>query len=829
MGNLALLTLPSLATLVALSLLAPAARATDAPAASASAKRSDGLALLRLLGPAAERALAPGSGRPSALFEIPIGQTAAALGAMEVAPGIGRLRGSATELLAFGARNPSVPLEVSPPLHLLNATIGKTVHTAAARITGATGEGVLVGIADTGLDVTHPDFRDESGKTRVAWLLDLSRPILGAHAEVEARFKYADAAGNAFGAVYSGADIDALLADAQQAAQLPQDVNGHGSHVASIAAGNGGLGKYSSSYVGGAPKAKLVIVRLTRSDSGGIETDDLVTATRFIFDRADAEKLPAVANLSLGTDFGPHDGSLLWERAVAANVGPDKPGHVIVAAAGNSGSIEDPVHQSVYVASGTQMKVPVVAPKAVKNGRVQVWVTKPAGAKIDVGLNGPDGVWIAPVAAQGEVGKTGTGYNAGVFQGPGGQSPIPEGTNGAVVVWAGAWPAGEYQITLSGTGVAELYIQAYGEAAGARGSESVRFASGVRSGTINLPASHPDIIGVGCTVSQSRWRSISGIELGPVVPTVDRAGGLPADATREAVPGEVCWFSSAGPNAAGVPKPDIGAPGGGVIAAMSQQAKPGSPVSIFTNENCPRGRSGTTDARCLQVDDRHGVSSGTSMSSPVVAGVAALLLQKDPTLTQSQVRVLLQAGAHAFRGTAAFQSQSGPGEVDAIGALDALTRMSLPSPATSWLSTSVDHLAADASSGATVYLELRTVDGAHGADLFEATRLRPAVFIDNAPVSTPIAIIRRAPGLYTYTFTAPPGQGGHSVTFGATFDGTNVVAPRTLAIATDGWRANYGSRARGACALSGESAFGSWAPLLCLLAALRLRRRRRRL
>lgn len=70
-----------------------------------------------------------------------------------------------------------------------------------------------------------------------------------------------------------------------------------------------------------------------------------------------------------------------------------------------------------------------------------------------------------------------------------------------------------------------------------------------------------------------------------------------------------------------------------------------------------------------------------------------LLLQKDPTLTQDKIVALLQAGAHRFRGDAPYLHQSGPGEVDAVGTLDALEQMNrpelqLPSHNKSWLTLS---------------------------------------------------------------------------------------------------------------------------------------------
>ena len=58
-------------------------------------------------------------------------------------------------------------------------------------------------------------------------------------------------------------------------------------------------------------------------------------------------------NLSLGTDFGPHDGTMAWEETLASYVGPTHPGHALVVAAGNSGDITTQgVHASVFVPPG---------------------------------------------------------------------------------------------------------------------------------------------------------------------------------------------------------------------------------------------------------------------------------------------------------------------------------------------------------------------------------------------------------------------------------------------------------------------------------------------
>ena len=456
----------------------------------------------------------------------------------------------------------------------------------------------------------------------------------------------------------------------------PTDIVGHGTHVTGIASARG----VNSPYGGVAPGAQLVVVAVSTTDA--IEEDALVTAVQFMFDRADFMKKPLVVNLSLGSDFGPHDGTFMWEQTIASYVGPDHPGRSIVAASGNSGSVaQNPIHQTVYVSENTPMLVPIRT-EGASNGQVQVWVTMRPDAAMAVGLDGPDGSWISPVDRGNQDAKNTSDYNAGIIYGSNlAGSTIPAANNGAVVVWSGKWPAGDYNIHLEGKGVAELYMEGLGDAA-IDGNTPAFFVSAVREGTINLPATHPAIIGVGCTVNRPHWTAISGAEVSLRAPVLDKEGGLPirkaitpqnppADSQstiRDLLEGEVCWFSSTGPTAAGVPKPEISAPGAVVISAMSRGAKPGVDGSVFTTSACPPASSGAEDKRCLQIDDTHGIAEGTSMSSPVVAGIVALLFQADPTLTQDQIVALLQAGAHQLSLEHAVRRlYAGPGEVDALG------------------------------------------------------------------------------------------------------------------------------------------------------------------
>jgi subtilisin family serine protease len=800
----------------------------------ARAQTIDGAAIVRLLGPRAHDALAPrGSGGVGALVRLPPGVRAADVGLREAAPGFGRIFGSPPMLLAYADAHPGLTLEVAPPLHPLLDTAATYIGSRIANESGLDGSGIAVGIADLGIDVTHPDFLDDRGKTRVAWMLDVGAPAIGLHPDLEQKFGSTDASGNPIGAVWAAADIDGLLARGATG-EVPQDDVGHGTLVASCAAGNGMGG--SSPYRGVAPKATLLIARVGSSD-GSIAEDDLLRGVEFLFDRASALGLPAVVNLSLGSDFGPHDGTTAWEQVLSSYVGPEHPGRALVAAAGNSGSIADQaVHANVFVADGATVRVPIPTGGAM-NGGVQVWVAMHPGTGLKVGLDGPDGTWISPVPGTRSAGKNTSDYNAAVYNGsqPKG-SVVPAQSHGAVVIWQGHWPVGTYSVTLTGSGTADLWVEPTGDATGPDAGV-IGFNRGVRESTITLPATAPSIIGVGCTINKPTWADSHGVRLKVVAPVLDAYGGLvdSSGAYRDTVGGEPCWFSSAGPTLTGLQKPEIMAPGAAIVGAMSQQAAPPLASSIFTNPACPGTGNSMSDQTCQQVDGMHAASFGTSFSAPLVAGTVALLLQHDPTLTQDQIVAALQGGAHKIRGPFAYEDQLGAGEVDVLGSVAAADRIrdpqaALPVRAASWLTLGADTVLADGSTPLQAIVELRSAQGAP-ADGFDETRLVPYALVDGSAFAGAVASFsRRGPGVWVATVQLPAGLGGSTLTVGVTFDGADIVAPRTVPVATDAWTAGYPSSASGGCSVAGagEGLRARWACLaaVCVFIARTKRRRR---
>lgn len=177
---------------------------------------------------------------------------------------------------------------------------------------GLTGEGVLVGFLDTGIDFTHNAFKDINGNTRIEYIYDLDN-----------------------GKVYDKANINEALKAEDPYSVIPvQDLSGHGTHVAGIACAGGNVNydNYGVAY-----NSSIAMVKITgeKSLSAALSTQ-LMRGLKFLIDKSNEINKPLVVNISLSTNDGSHNGSSLLEKYIETFTQLQKA--VIVVAAGNEGN-----------------------------------------------------------------------------------------------------------------------------------------------------------------------------------------------------------------------------------------------------------------------------------------------------------------------------------------------------------------------------------------------------------------------------------------------------------------------------------------------------------
>ena len=175
-----------------------------------------------------------------------------------------------------------------------------------------TGEGILVGFLDTGIDYTHNAFKDTEGNTRIEYIYNLEN-----------------------GVVYDSNKINEALKSEDPFSIVPEfDLSGHGTHVAGIACAGGNINfdNYGVAY-----KSSIAMVKITGENSlrAALSTQ-LMRGLKFLMDKSNEINKPLVVNISLSTNDGSHNGSSLLEKYIQTFTQLQKA--VIVVAAGNEGN-----------------------------------------------------------------------------------------------------------------------------------------------------------------------------------------------------------------------------------------------------------------------------------------------------------------------------------------------------------------------------------------------------------------------------------------------------------------------------------------------------------
>lgn len=499
---------------------------------------------------------------------------------------------------------------------------------------GATGQGALVAIYDSGLDLAHHDFRDENGNSRVLAVWDQTqsgRPPPG--------FSY--------GYHCDAAAIQQRVSGGMLAACPMRDFVGHGTHVAGSAAGDGSAGIDPFRYPGVAPRAGLIIVK---GGNNAFQESLIIDGLRWISQEAERLGLPVVVNLSLGGQFGAHDGSRLYEREIDALSGP---GFMVVISSGNDGvnrntvpAINGTLFHARGFATATQtvefqLSLPAhtAHPDACDGNQTMMSLWYEGADRLRVEVVRPSGTALAVEPGQNQSSASPAG-RISVNNGATGPHPVNGDYEAAIRIdgcgaGSSAPEAGTWRIrvtpTVAGSGQPfDMWIES-----SSHGMSEVVMAGLVgfdNRFVVGSPGNATRAVTVGAFLTRRCWSSLSGSIC------YSQVGEI----------GDLTYFSSGGPRRDGVQKPELTAPGAAITSALSADA------------NIP-GSSRTPDGA-------HMVLQGTSMSAPHVTGTVAAMYQVRPTLTPEEAKSALTVTATSDAFTTRIYGAGGGAPSDWWGA-----------------------------------------------------------------------------------------------------------------------------------------------------------------
>ena len=254
------------------------------------------------------------------------------------------------------------------------------------------GSGVIVGIIDNGCDFGHKNFRTPEGDTRVLFLWDQRGGTMSHLPEGFGR----SPEGYNYGREFSHKALNFAL---KKAPEAPHDIlnyeisSEHGTGVLDIAAGNGG----DINPPGVAPGADIIFVdsslgKDAASDASLGNSRHLLEAVKYVFDKARELKRPAVVNISMNYDGGPHDGSTPVEEAFDRLL--ETPGRAIVIAAGNSRVSKIHVRRMVHPDQTCTLFWEIPENDQTDN-KLEIWYS--GRQRLEVTLTPPNGIPLRPV------------------------------------------------------------------------------------------------------------------------------------------------------------------------------------------------------------------------------------------------------------------------------------------------------------------------------------------------------------------------------------------------------------------------------------------------
>lgn len=464
-----------------------------------------------------------------------------------------------------------------------------------------TGEGVVVGIVDQGFDYAHPTFYENPAKPSTYRVKRVWNQVMDGKAQ-PANFAY--------GVEYK--TTDEILA----AQHDGQTSTFHATHVTGTAAGTGYQGKYR----GMAPKADLVLV------STDIQPIHVIDGIKYVQDYAKSVNKPCVVNLSLARSLGARDGKDPVDIVLNYLTGP---GNLVVAAAGNDG--QKMIHAEADLNTDNLIMRGIVPDynSAVFYLDFFDYNTGSAIAFALLDLNtgtihihGKDTAIIGFLTEEDNSKTQVLKYKGSTILST--ESVETESTE-------------DYNRLLVGLKIEQrvpdnclllAYFHPYSE------------TSTTHYHTWLLDAEFTDYgLGIPTLLGGDNNYTISGryasADSAIAVASYNKTTSFPCgdDLVSEKV-GARSGFSSIGPRTDGVNKPDIAAPGEMILSAGSRFV-----------ENYDKTCFYSTSTTISGISYPWMWNYGTSMATPVVTGIVALMLQRNPKLSVNQLRNILKETA----------------------------------------------------------------------------------------------------------------------------------------------------------------------------------------
>lgn len=431
------------------------------------------------------------------------------------------------------------------------------------------GRGVFVAVIDTGIDIFHPDFIDENRNTKIYELWDQTVSGVPPSPFVN-------------GNVYTREEINEVL-HTQNGRQIfeSRDNSGHGTHVASICAGRKGV----------APEAELIVVKLGDTKEQGFpRTTQLMTALQYVLDRASKLRKPVAINISYGHNYGDHRGNSLLETFISQIASQWK--CAICIGTGNEGNSGR--HKQGRVTRQAEQIIFDIAPFE-QNLNLQIW--KDFVDEYKIILSSPSGISYEITDQQGKSRYIYKNTTVFVYNG------YPTPYNARQEIYFSFIPiegnyieSGQWKIEISPIDIKNGEYQMWLPVS-AGSNQETRFLEPDKVFTLTIPSTARNVISVGAY--DVRYQTY-------------------AD------------FSGRGDQKFCVDKPDLVAPGVGILAAA-----PGGGESVL---------------------------SGTSMAAPFVTGSAALLMEwgivkgNDPYLYGERMKAYFHKGARKMNGFNTYPS-----------------------------------------------------------------------------------------------------------------------------------------------------------------------------